>query len=227
MRRELMASISAQLIQPTPGKKLDLLRGVTPDFGDLEIHEHQPNIPLKFMHKRPRTYGKCIHFLGSCTDEKVMTDSNFTRLLHHRTLLSNFTRLLHHRTLLSERKWLFGILDGFIVNQLPQNFALGGSLFNTMDHKGTKVSTSTQALESVNDLTKHGERYNSNDENENVEEGGAIQRKRRVSESDKYLEKPHEVCTSDYKDRTAIVRKTEQLAKRIRGSNGLVDVVIQ
>ncbi|KAK1384444.1 hypothetical protein POM88_022179 [Heracleum sosnowskyi] len=146
---------------------------------------------------------------------------------------TNFTRLFHHRNLLSKWKWLFGVLDGFIVNQLPQNGVWGGSLFNTMDHKGTKVSTSTQGeitlsffafvvlpscvtsgdifklcknfvllyahddelqakltydtgildVESVNDSTRHDERYNGNDENEIAEKGrGAIQRNMRVSE---------------------------------------------
>lgn len=42
-----------------------------------------------------------------------------------------------------------------------------------------------------------------------------------------FIGKPRKVCTTSYKDRTAIVRTTERLANRIQGSNGLVDVVIQ
>lgn len=75
-------------------RRLLLLRGVTPDFGNQAIHEHLLKSPFKFVHRRLQTYGDFNHFFGSCADKKVMISSNFTRLLDHCPLPSKKERLL-------------------------------------------------------------------------------------------------------------------------------------
>lgn len=102
-----------------------LLKGVTPDFGYLAIHDQQSKRPLKFMHRRSQS--EFIHFFLRGAEKKMMISSNITGLFDHCTSLS-------------KKEWLLSVQNGFIV----LNFAHGKSLFNTMDHKGTKVSTATQ-----------------------------------------------------------------------------------
>lgn len=105
--------------------RVKLLRGMT--LGNLTFHEHQLEENFGLVHKRRRALAEFINFFGGDAKDKVK-------------IASRFMEVISHLTLLLKRKWLFSLLDDFIRNQPPRNATCGEILFNSMSHKGTRVS---------------------------------------------------------------------------------------
>lgn len=85
---------------------LGLLRMITPDFGRLINRMQHLQGRFRFVHTRVRTHGESIAFFGGDSCEANIVQQHFEFMMAHAKVVA--------RT-----KWRYGIIDDFVVKQLP------------------------------------------------------------------------------------------------------------